>query len=227
MSGARWLQVLDGRRRQSEETRRRRGRRSRGLTYRTGSSSGPHRSACTAHLGASGGPNSFAGASPPRRRIVGAAATRLPRTIHRCGGGRRASTETAAELVLWSRGGHRLERLPAAPPRRALGSTTSAFSTPTGSYATPPRLRRDATAPRVRRRRASKERRDGAADAAPPRLKKRRDGAAGGATPPRLKKRRDGAAGGATPPRLKKRRDGAAGGCVGRSSDSIASTCRG
>ena len=27
------------------------------------------------------------GASPPRRRIVGAAATRLPRTIHRCGGG--------------------------------------------------------------------------------------------------------------------------------------------
>ena len=32
------------------------------------------------------------GASPPRRRIVGAAATRLPRTIHRCGGGRRAST---------------------------------------------------------------------------------------------------------------------------------------
>jgi len=48
------------------------------------------------------------GASPPRQRIVGAAATRLPRTIHRCGGGRRASTETAAELVLWSRGGHRL-----------------------------------------------------------------------------------------------------------------------
>ena len=48
------------------------------------------------------------GASPPRRLFVGAAATRLPRTIHRCGGGRRASTETAAELVLWSRGGHRL-----------------------------------------------------------------------------------------------------------------------
>ena len=58
--------------------------------------------------GASGGPKLVCGASPPRRRIVGAAATRLPRTIHRCGGGRRASTETAAELVLWSRGGHRL-----------------------------------------------------------------------------------------------------------------------
>ena len=81
-----------------------------GTVGRTRSSSltGPHRSACTAHLGASGGPNSFAGASPPRRRIVGAAATRLPRTIHRCGGGRRASTEAAAELVLLLRGGHRL-----------------------------------------------------------------------------------------------------------------------
>ena len=55
------------------------------------------------------------GASPPRRRvdqhlgpcenfgcrrIIGAPATRLPRTIHRCGGGRHASTGTAAELVL-------------------------------------------------------------------------------------------------------------------------------
>ena len=82
-----------------------------GTVGRTRSSSGdssPHRSACTAHLGASGGPNSFAGASPQRRRRVGAAATRLPRTIHRCGGGRRASTETAAELVLLLRGGHRL-----------------------------------------------------------------------------------------------------------------------
>jgi len=81
-----------------------------GTVGRTRSSSltGPHRSACTAHLGASGGPKLVCGASPPRRRIVGAAATRLPRTIHRCGGGRRASTETAAELVLWSRGGHRL-----------------------------------------------------------------------------------------------------------------------
>ena len=38
---------------------------------RTGLSSGPHR---------------VCGASPPRRRIVGAAATRLPRTIHRCDG---------------------------------------------------------------------------------------------------------------------------------------------
>ena len=79
-----------------------------GRTRSSSGDSGPHRSACTAHLGASGGPNSFAGASPPRRRIVGAAATRLPRTIHRCGGGRRASTETAAELVLLLRGGHRL-----------------------------------------------------------------------------------------------------------------------
>jgi len=79
-----------------------------GRTRSSSGDSGPHRSACTAHLGASGGLNSFAGASPPRRRIVGAAATRLPRTIHRCGGGRRASTETAAELVLLLRGGHRL-----------------------------------------------------------------------------------------------------------------------
>merc|ERR1719343_830179 len=79
-----------------------------GRTRSSSGDSGPHRSACTAHLGASDGLNSFAGASPPRRRIVGAAATRLPRTIHRCGGGRRASTETAAELVLLLRGGHRL-----------------------------------------------------------------------------------------------------------------------
>ena len=49
-----------------------------GRTRSSSGDSGPHRSACTARLGASGGPNSFAGASPPRRRIVGAAATRLP-----------------------------------------------------------------------------------------------------------------------------------------------------
>jgi len=64
----------------------------------------------------------------------------------------------------------------------------------------------------MRRRRASEERRDGAAgNATPPRLKKRRDGAAGGATPPRL--RRD-----ATAPRVD---------VSVVVSDSIASTCRG
>ena len=115
---------------------------------RTRSSSNPHRASWTAR-----GPNSFAGASPPRRRIVGAAATRLPRTIHRCGGGPKPPRNSycgrgeGIDCNVSRR--HRRAGLLDPPRRRSQRRP--------GLGATPPRLGRDATAPRVRRRRASEE----------------------------------------------------------------------